>query len=211
MGPDRAALLQARMLEAARGDSAHDGQHVERVLRTALKLAEEETDVDLDLLTAACLLHDIGRPIQNADPTRSHAREGASLAQAFLLENGWDEDFARRAADCIRTHSFRANDPPVSLEARLLFDADKLDVCGALGVARTLLFQGRAGLPLYETDEQGRPVREAPESGETFFSEVERKLRKVHSGMYTKAGAREARRRLAALEDFTRALWEEIQ
>lgn len=47
------------------------------------------------------------------------------------------------------THRFRKNRPPESPEAKILFDADKLDVTGAMGVARTLVYQGTMAQPLY--------------------------------------------------------------
>jgi len=40
---------------------------------------------------------------------------------------GFSEDFAAHVRACIRTHRFRRNDPPASIEAKILFDADKLD------------------------------------------------------------------------------------
>lgn len=196
---------------ACAGDSAHDAQHVYRVLRMAKYLSRFEERVDEDVLTAACLLHDIGRPAQFADPSLSHAAVGAEQAYSFLLELGESRDFAQRVADCIRTHSYRRKDPPRSVEAKLLFDADKLDVCGALGVARTLLYQGKMNLPLYATDAAGKPSRRVHGEEESFFSEADGKLLEVHHRMFTAEGARLAAKRRAALDGFVQALWEEIQ
>ena len=70
-------------------------------------------------------------------------------AACFLRENGFSPAFAGRVGDCIRTHRFRSSAPPESLEAKILFDADKIDSSGAMGVARTLLYQGQMGQPLY--------------------------------------------------------------
>ena len=47
-------------------DSAHDPQHIYRVLYSALQIAQTEEAVDYDVLIAACLLHDIGRKGQRA-------------------------------------------------------------------------------------------------------------------------------------------------
>ena len=129
-------LLEAHMLSCM-GDSAHDKEHIYRVLYSALDIAQGEAGVDYDVLIAACLLHDIARGEQFADPAVCHARRGAERARTFLLDPGFGEDFARRVSDCIRTHRYRSEDPPASLEARILFDADKLDVTGAVGIART--------------------------------------------------------------------------
>ena len=129
-------------------DSAHDAEHIYRVLSNALVIAREETGVDYDALICACLLHDIGRPDQIRDPSLCHAAVGCEKAYGFLTENGFGADFAAHVRDCIRTHRFRKNDQPESLEAKILFDADKLDVVGASGIARTLVYKGTVTEPL---------------------------------------------------------------
>ena len=130
-------------------DSAHDCQHVYRVLYNALEIAKAEPAVDYDILISACLLHDIGRPDQVADPSLCHAEVGSEKAYRFLLGLGMTEAFASQVRHCILTHRFRKNLLPQTIEARILFDADKLDVTGAIGIARTLLFKGTVTEPLY--------------------------------------------------------------
>ncbi len=87
-------------------DSAHDREHVYRVLYTALDIAAHEPGADADVLIAACLLHDVGRAEQFRDPQADHAQVGAEKALRFLLDEGWGEDFAQRVAACIRTHRY---------------------------------------------------------------------------------------------------------
>ena len=120
-------------------DSAHDCEHVYRVLYNALEIAKAEQNVDYDILITACLLHDIGRKEQIADPSLCHAAVGSEKAYRFLLEMGKDEAFAVQVKHCIQTHRFRKNLPPQTTEAKILFDADKLDVTGAIGIARSLM------------------------------------------------------------------------
>ena len=129
-------------------DSAHDREHVYRVLYAALDIAKSEKDVNYDILIAACLLHDIGRQAQIENPSLCHAEVGAEAAKEYLLGCGYGQDFAEQVAECIRSHRFRKEQPPKSIEAKILFDADKLDVTGAMGVARTLLYGGRLSRPL---------------------------------------------------------------
>lgn len=102
-------------------DSAHDKQHVYRVLYYALDIAQTEENVDYDVLICACLLHDIGRMEQFENPAICYAKAGAEKAYHFLMENHFGEDFAQRAAECIRTHRYRSDDPPQSMEAKILF------------------------------------------------------------------------------------------
>lgn len=115
----------------------------------ALDIAAQEELVDYDVLIAACLLHDIGRQDQNENPALCHAKVGSEKAFRFLINCGWNGCKAKHVRECILTHRFRAEHPPVSLEAKILFDADKIDATGALGIARTLLYNGLTAEPLY--------------------------------------------------------------
>lgn len=192
-------------------DSAHDKEHVYRVLRLALELAQEEPDVDYDVLIAACLLHDIGRREQFADPSLDHAAVGGDKACRFLMEQGFSQEFASAVRACIETHRYRSDAPPRSLEAKLLFDADKLDVTGAMGIARTLLYEGGMGTLLYVLNPDGSVSQEEDGEEANFFQEYNRKLKNLYGRFYTEAAARLARPRREAAESFYRSLLEEIQ
>ena len=198
------------MLECMERDSAHGRDHVERVLFTALELASGETTLDHDVLIAACLLHDIGRREQNADPSLCHAQVGAEKAYRFLRARGWTEELARQVESCIRTHRFRSSGPPESIEAKLLFDADKLDAAGAVGIARTLLYHGRAGEPLYTQTEDGAVSDGSGDREPSFFQEYQAKLAGIYEHFYTPQAARLARTRQAAAVQFYQALLQEV-
>ena len=191
-------------------DSAHDAEHIYRVLSNALVIAREESGVDHDILICACLLHDIGRPDQIRDPSLCHADVGSEKAYRFLLENGFKPEFAIAVRDCIRTHRFRRNDQPESLEAKILFDADKLDVVGAIGIARTLVYKGTVTEPLYTRLADGTISDGAGEEPHSFFQEYHRKLNKLYDRFYTVAGHRLARQRRSAAEDFYNSLYREV-
>lgn len=190
-------------------DSAHDQEHIYRVLDNALVIAREET-VDYDVLIAACLLHDIGRPDQLADPSLCHAQVGSEKAYRFLLDQGFAEAFARRVRDCIRTHRFRRDDTPESLEAKILFDADKLDVTGAIGIARTLVYKGTVTEPLYTRRPDGTVSNGEGDKEHSFFQEYHRKLTKLYDRFYTQKGKELALERKTAAETFYRDLYREV-
>ena len=192
-------------------DSAHDREHVYRVLYTALELAKGEPDTDLDVLIAACLLHDIGRQAQLADPTVCHAREGAKMARAYLLGKGFSEEYAEKVSHCIEAHRFRKNNPPVTTEAKLLFDADKLDVTGAIGIARTLLYQGQMVRPLYTLTGTGEVMDGTGNCPDSFFREYKFKLEKIYDRFYTRRGREVAQKRKAAAEAFYDSLLREVR
>lgn len=204
------ALLEDYMRSCA-CDSVHDAGHVHRVLCAALDIARSEPDADLDVLAAACLLHDVGRPEQAADPALCHAQVGAEKAYRFLRDHGFPEDFCARVRHCVAAHRFRSDTPPESLEAMILFDADKLDVTGATGVARTLAYGGRYGEPLYTLLPDGSICDGSGDAPDSFLHEYRFKLQKLYAHFFTARGAALARERREAAAAFYESLLRELR
>ncbi len=192
-------------------DSAHDYLHVYRVLYQALKIAKTHPEADRDILIASCLLHDIGRQAQFENPALCHAVEGGKMAYAFLRELGWAEEACLHVQSAITTHRFRSGNPPKTIEAQILFDADKLDVTGALGIARSLAYQGHLGTPLYCVDESGAAQDgSAPDAEDSFFREYHFKLTKLYDRFYTREAWEIAKHRKSILTAFYAELKEEV-
>ena len=208
MNKETYKIIEQYMLSCMQ-DSAHDAEHVYRVLNNALVIAQEEP-VDYDVLTAACLLHDVGREDQLRDPELCHAAVGSEKAYDFLTKNGFPQAFAQQVKDCIRTHRFRKNDLPQSTEAKILFDADKLDVVGAIGIARTLVYKGTVSDPLYTRNPDGSISDGTQGETSSFFREYKFKLEKLYDRFYTQKGKALALERRTAAEDFYNRLYSEV-
>lgn len=202
--------IEAYMLECMR-DSAHDREHIYRVLYTALDIAQSEPTADLEILTAACLLHDIGRPEQFADPKLCHAEVGSRRAYEFLIGIGWTEERAAHVRDCVYTHRFRSDNPPQSIEAKILFDADKIDVSGAMGMARSLMYKGAVGEPLYTVNTDGTVSDGSDTHEPSFFREYHFKLKNIYGKFFTERGREIALSRQKAAEEFYNALLSEVK
>ena len=193
-------------------DSAHDKEHIYRVLYVALDIAKYEDDVDTDVLICACLLHDIGRQEQFEDPALCHAAVGAKKAYRFLTEQGFDQAFAKKVEVCIRAHRFRSSVTPESTEAKILFDADKIDVTGAIGIARTIFYQGQVSEPLYSVSQDGQVSDGAHDTEPSFFfREYKYKLERLYSTFYTKRGAEIAAQRQTSAVAFYSSMLEEVR
>lgn len=188
-------------------DSAHDKEHIYRVLYMALDIAEHEDNVDREVLIIACLLHDIGREEQFRNPKLCHAKVGSEKAFAYLIEKGFREEKAANIRDCILTHRYRNDNPPKSMEAKILFDADKLDVSGTLGIARTLIYQGIVSHPIYSVADDGTVLDGTNDTEESFFCEYKYKLEKLYDIFYTKrAGIIAKERQLSAINFYNNML-----
>ena len=191
-------------------DSAHDKEHIYRVLYSALEIAQLEENVDFDVLVGACLLHDIGRKEQFENPNLCHAMVGGDKAFQFLVENHFDVDYAERVKHCIQTHRFRKNNLPQSIEAKILFDADKLDASGAVGIARTLIYKGIVSEPIYSMLPNGMVSDGSTDTSPSFFQEYKYKLENIYSHFYTKRAMEIAKERQLSAVAFYNSLYKEV-
>jgi uncharacterized protein len=192
-------------------DSAHDKEHIYRVLYVALDIACQEDNIDMDVLTAACLLHDIGREEQSRNPEICHAEAGSKMAYDFLILNGWVPEKAGHVKACILSHRYRNDAEPQSMEAKILFDADKIDASGTLGIARTLIYKGQVSDPLYSVDEMGNVLDGSSNEPPSFFHEYKFKLEKVYDTLYTKRGKEIANKRRDSAAAFYSSLLAEAR
>lgn len=192
------------------GDSAHTSQHIYRVLFLALQIAQEEKNVNYDVLIASCLLHDISRDKQFSDSSVCHAEAGAKMAGEFL-DGKLEDQEVMHICECIRTHRFRGDSVPKSIEAKILFDADTLHVTGAIGVARTLLYQGKVNTPIYSTDENKDVIIDNnPKKSQSFVDEYNYKLKRIYSKLYTLYAKEIAEKRKEISEVFYNSLLDEV-
>jgi uncharacterized protein len=163
----------------------------------------------MEVLLAAAYLHDIGRCYQ--DTTNGdicHAEKGAQMAETLLDPLGFSEDQKKNILHCIRSHRFRGDPSPQTIEARVLFDADKLDAIGAVGVARAYLFAGEIGARLHNPFvkiEAARPYS----ANDTGFREYQVKLSKIRDRMQTETGKRLADARHRFMQEFFQHFQEE--
>lgn len=206
-------------MEEALSCSVHNLNHVNRVYNLCLTLAENEK-VDLEALGAAALLHDIAREKESKDT--DHAILGAEMAYPILKNLGFEEDRIKHIQDCITTHRYRNNNEPKTIEAKILFDADKLDALGAVGVARSFMWTGKNGAQLYKKpanlqeyidnnlggNERGRIQKNEEHSPQI---EYETKFKNIKDKMYTKKGREVAIEKTKYMKDFLDRLEKEVQ
>ena len=202
-----AAQLLPHALEPS-DDGAHDLAHLQRVWHTARTLHATEGG-DLEVLLAAVLLHDCVAVEKNS-PLRSQAsRLAAEKASSVLKEMDWPREKTISVAHAIEAHSFSANIAPLTLEAKIVQDADRLDSLGMLGVARTFYVAGRMGSAIYDPQD---PEAQHREYDDTRFclDHFQTKLLHLAEGFQTATGQRLAWVRHQRLKDFMEQFKEEI-
>lgn len=179
-------------------DAVHDFAHIERVYQLAERLAKAE-GADIEIVHAAVLLHDVSGSTPGAEERANHHQASADFAAQVLAAEGWTPERIAAVQHCIRAHRFRGNrERPATIEAQVLFDADKLDVLGAIGVARTIAFAVLAGQPIYAEPSKKFLLTGKKEPGElhSAYHEYLFKLVKIKERLYTPTA-----RSLAAARD----------
>ena len=195
----RIKALAQKCFDTASG--SHDWDHTLRVFRLCEMIGPVEK-ADMDVLGAAAYLHDIGRVFQDAsNGAICHAEKGAQMAEPMIETFPFSKKQKQNIIHCIRSHRFRNSHKPATTEAKVLFDADKLDAIGAVGVARAFLFAGEVGARLHNPDLDAERTR--PYSiDDTGYREYKVKLRKIKDRMLTAEGRKWARERHAFMDDF---------
>ena len=195
-------------------DPVHDFEHVLRVYRLAERIGQAE-GADLEIIRAAALLHDASGAAPDDHAARAeHQHASADLAREVLRAEGWPDERISAVQHCIRAHRFRGHESPQTLEAKILFDSDKLDVLGAIGVARVMAYAARADQPL-----TGAPPSEKflstfeKEPGEphTPYHEFLFKLSRIRERLYTPTARALAEERHRYLAEYFERLTLETQ
>lgn len=199
----------ARTLYPREADSAHDFDHILRVVALADRIAQAE-GADRDVVRAAALLHDIGLDEGRA----GHETSAAKRAAEILREHGHDDVFCAAVAHAIEAHRFRSGPTPHTLEAQVLFDADKLDAIGAIGVARAFAFGAHRGQKLWGQAPpdyaEAPPGAEADPRRHTAVHEFHVKLSKIKDRLFTSTGQQIAAERHVFMVRFYEQLDREV-
>jgi len=196
-------------------DPVHDFDHVLRVYRITERLGKAE-GADVNIVRTAALLHDArgSAPGGEGEARAEHHVASADFAGEILAEKDWPEAQIRAVQHCILAHRYRGDEnTPETIEAKVLFDADKLDVLGAIGAARTIAYAALDGQPSYaEPSEQFlRTGEKEPGEPHSSYHEFLFKLRRVKDRMFTKSGRALAEARHDYLVDFYTQLQAEVR
>ena len=200
------------ILENAPG--CHDFDHTLRVLRNARMIADGELDRNSTrsrfAVELAALLHDCARPEEMESQGKiCHAEAGAVKSETILRSCGCtDEDLIRIVSECVKRHRYRGKNAPVSLIDKIVYDADKLDSIGAVGVGRAFHFAGRAGARLHNTAVEALSGEEYSRE-DSAYREYLVKLRNVPGRMLTETGRTAGEDRAVFMHGFFRRLKQE--
>jgi uncharacterized protein len=205
-----------------RHDWAHGRNHIERVLRMAKEIGKQE-NANLEIIELAAILHDIfeNREAHSNIGGFRHEIEGSNEARRILTKVGAAESTINGVCHCIESHRKRSGIiEPQTIEAKCLFDADKLDCIGAIGIIRSTFvsFDHQQEFYREEKDLEAYKHRNLRRDGtiidyaqHSSNLEYELSLKDVAKRMYTETGKKLANERSAFMDEFYSRLREELQ
>ncbi|MGT2911740.1 HD domain-containing protein [Streptococcus cameli] len=187
----------------------HDWWHIMRVTNMAERLAKEE-GANVFLCQMAALLHDL------ADEKVAKSEEqGLALVQEWLKKQAVPKDQQLHILDIVQHVSYKAgqNDGySLTLEGKVVQDADRLDALGAIGIARTMAYSGNKGRLIHDPEV---PIRDKMSLEEyrsnygTAITHFYEKLLRLSDKMQTKTGRTLAKERHAFLENYLQQFFAE--
>ena len=189
---------------------SHGWDHVERVRRLARRIGAAE-GADETVVELAAILHDTGRLEEDRSKGEiCHAQVSEKIAREILTGEGFGNTLIDKVCHCILTHRFRKERTPETVEAKVLFDADKLDSIGATGIARAFLFAGEVGAILHNP-EVAPEQTSAYGPGDSAWREFCVKLKFVKDRLQTEEGRKIAAERHTYMERFFEILNKESE
>lgn len=185
------AALRPQLIQIAQGadtgDAAHDLSHLERVWKAAASMLAHHPEADAVVVMAASYLHDlVNLPKNHPDRARASSM-AADQAVRELQAIGYPPAKLAAVHHAIEAHSYSANIPPRTIEARIVQDADRLDALGPVGLARMFHVGGQLGRALAHPDDPMGAHRQL-DDGVYTLDHIELKLASIAGTMQTEGG-----------------------
>jgi uncharacterized protein len=141
------SIAQEELEREGTKDASHDYDHITRVIAIAETLQSREGG-DLPIIWAAVTFHDIGQERERLSGG-DHALIGAEMADDFLTGTDFPQSSIPAVQQAIREHRMTGGSVPSTVEGRILYDADKIDILGAIGIGRLYSITGRYNQKIY--------------------------------------------------------------
>lgn len=189
-------------------DPSHDSLHLKRVVAMAKQLAVQE-NADLNVVIPAAWLHDFVVIPKNSPLRKQASQISARRGVEFLESIGYPTRYHKDIAHAIEAHSFSAGITPLTLEAKIVQDADRLDALGAVGLARCFIISGKMSVAIYN-EQDPFCIDRTPNDREATIDHFYTKLFRIAETLNTSAALIEGQRRVQVMKQYLNDLKREI-
>ena len=193
--------LRERIQSYFEEGGSHAFDHTQRVYNLSLKLSKNKK-VDLDVIKASALLHDIARLKEDNNEIECHAEHGSKMAEKILKEMNFPEEKIKSVIYSIKVHRHSKKIKAETKEAEILQDADRLDALGAITIARMFSTGGKINMPLYKPEIPFGKVHEGYHMDSTIHAFHAKILKLTPETFNTKKAKEIGKERYRFVEEF---------
>lgn len=209
-GQELAEAIKTEAQKYFRGiNGCHDWDHSLRVLNNC-RLIAKDTGANMLVVELASYLHDIGRneEVRNRGKV-CHAKIGGRETRKILNRYGATKELTEAVVHCVESHRSKSDCGPRTAEAKAVYDSDKLDALGAVGLVRLFLFANEVGAGIHNKESDlNKTATYSPE--DTAFREFYFNTRFLKDKMETEPGKRLARERYDFMIKYFEKLFSEV-
>lgn len=200
--------FKERVQELSANDDSHAPSHIVRIVGLSAQIGRTVPEADPLVYVPAAILCDVGRVLEDRGG-EDHAEYGAKLARKIFAGTAMGER-AEDIADAVIAHR-KTTGKPAKIDGKILFDADHLDILGAIAVLRTTASSTQSRQyerPLYRTTDLGKELPSKNSSALGYLRHLLATLPDEH--FYTEKGKEIATRRRDFLRQFVDELMSEL-
>jgi len=193
-------------------DGSHDLGHFQRVWKAAQYINREEEGKAVPLvLLAAAYFHDLVSLPKNSPERGASSRLSAERTVVLLTDvfTDFPSEKIEGVRHAIHAHSFSAQVQPVTPEAKILQDADRMEALGAIGLARVFYTAGQLNQQIFDAEDPFAVHRQLDDR-QYSLDHFQMKLFKLPALMNTATGRRLAEENAGYLQQFLRKIGDEI-
>ncbi|MGC6769665.1 HD domain-containing protein [Enterococcus sp. LJL51] len=191
----------------AEDQTGHGMDHIQRVVHLAGQIAEREDCNDF-IVIAGAYLHDVVDDKLVHDEQEAYEKLAFFLKDICVSEEERQHIFHVLANVSYSKEKLNGKNPNLSLEAKIVQDADRLDALGAIGILRTAYYGATVGHKIHDPElpVQSFISKEEYRKGSTVINHFYEKLLKINEGLHTAHGKKLGQKRhdflLSFLEEF---------
>lgn len=179
-------------------------EHTVRVMKMAVHISGAESLGDIKVLVAAAMLHDIGRLYRKEYPDLKHGQASVEKSKDILKEVGYEKEIRKRILGCIGSHSLKSEKAPENMDEKILFDADKLDLLGGVGILRASGFWSSKDELDTRREKKSLDLMSAGMNGHI------ESMKSLKSVFYTVEARKLASQRIGFMDDFSQQIKKEL-
>ena len=191
--------------------TGHDWYHIERVWKNAKKIATHYPEANQLHIELAALLHD-----RYDHKIVDYVEEAKLKVSQLLVQHGLTKELIEKILYSIDAVGFRnGKNPlqPITIEDKIVQDADLLDAIGAIAIARTFVYSGAHQRPIY-TGESQEVLEEANQLEDTAIGHFYEKLLTLSDTLHTPEARKIAKGRHEFMKEYLNqffAEWEGLK